>query len=74
MPIGHRHGPGLLLGVVAFQQPGGTAPRRAAYLRRLAAFPAYLDALAANAREGLAGGVVAPRARGAPGGVGRRRR
>jgi len=25
--------------VVAFQQPGGTAPRRAAYLRRLAAFP-----------------------------------
>jgi uncharacterized protein (DUF885 family) len=60
MPIGHRHGPGLLLGVVAFQQPGGTAPRRAAYLRRLAAFPAYLDALAANAREGLAGGVVAP--------------
>jgi hypothetical protein len=52
MPIGHRHGPGLLLGVVAFQQPGGTAPQRAAYLRRLAAFPAYLDALAANAREG----------------------
>jgi uncharacterized protein (DUF885 family) len=43
---------GLLLGVVAFQQPGGTAPQRAAYLRRLAAFPAYLDALAANAREG----------------------
>jgi uncharacterized protein (DUF885 family) len=62
MPIGHRHGPGLLLGVVAFQQPGGTAPRRAAYLRRLAAFPGYLDALAANAREGLASGVVAPRA------------
>jgi uncharacterized protein (DUF885 family) len=62
MPIGHRHGPGLLLGVVAFQQPGGTAPQRAAYLRRLAAFPAYLDALAANAREGLASGVVAPRA------------
>jgi uncharacterized protein (DUF885 family) len=60
MPIGHRHGPGLLLGVVAFQQPGGNAPQRAAYLRRLAAFPAYLDALAANAREGLAGGVVAP--------------
>jgi uncharacterized protein (DUF885 family) len=62
MPIGHRHGPGLLLGVVAFQQPCGTAPQRAAYLRRLAAFPAYLDALAANAREGLAAGVVAPRA------------
>jgi uncharacterized protein (DUF885 family) len=62
MPIGHRHGPGLVLGVVAFQQPGGTAPQRAAYLRRLAAFPAYLGALAANAREGLASGVVAPRA------------
>jgi uncharacterized protein (DUF885 family) len=62
MPIGHRHGPGLLLGVVAFQQPGGTAAQRGAYLRRLAAFPDYLDALAANAREGLAGGVVAPRA------------
>jgi uncharacterized protein (DUF885 family) len=62
MPIGYRYGPGLLLGVVAFQQPGGTAPQRAAYLRRLAAFPAYLDALAANAREGLASGVVAPRA------------
>jgi uncharacterized protein (DUF885 family) len=62
MPIGYRYGPGLLLGVVAFQQPGGTAPQRAAYLRRLAAFPAYLDALAANAGEGLASGVVAPRA------------
>jgi uncharacterized protein (DUF885 family) len=61
MPIGFRYGPGLLLGVVAFQQPGGTARQRAAYLRRLAAFPAYLDALAANAREGLASGVVAPR-------------
>jgi uncharacterized protein (DUF885 family) len=61
MPIGFRFGPGLLLGVVAFQQPGGTAPQRAAYLRRLAAFPAYLDALAANAREGLAAGVVASR-------------
>jgi hypothetical protein len=61
LPIGFRFEPGLLLGVVAFQQPGGTAPQRAAYLRRLAAFPAYLDALAANAREGLAGGVVAPR-------------
>jgi uncharacterized protein (DUF885 family) len=62
MPIGFRFGPGLLLGVVAFQQPGRTAPQRAAYLRRLAAFPAYLDALAANARQGLASGVVAPRA------------
>jgi len=62
MPIGYRYGPGLLLGVVAFQQPGGTAPQRAAFLRRLAAFPAYLDALAANAREGLASGVVAARA------------
>jgi uncharacterized protein (DUF885 family) len=62
MPIGFRHGPGLLLGVVAFQQPGGTTPQRAAYLRRLAAFPAYLDALAATAREGLASGMVAPRA------------
>jgi uncharacterized protein (DUF885 family) len=62
MPIGYRFGPGLLLGVVAFQQPGGTAPQRAAYMRRLAAFPAYLDTLAANAREGLASGLVAPRA------------
>ena len=62
MPIGYRYGPGLLLGVVAFQQPGDTAGQRAAYLRRLAAFPAYLEALAGNAGEGLASGVVAPRA------------
>jgi uncharacterized protein (DUF885 family) len=62
MPIGFRYGPGLLLGVVAFQQPGDTAAQRAAYLRRLAAFPAYLEALAGNAREGLASGVVAPQA------------
>jgi uncharacterized protein (DUF885 family) len=62
MPIGHRHGPGLLLGVVAFQQPAATASQRAAYLRRLAAFPAYLAAVAANAAEGLASGVVASRA------------
>jgi uncharacterized protein (DUF885 family) len=62
MPIGYRYGPGLLLGVVAFQQPGDTAVQRAAYLRRLAAFPAYLEALAGNAREGLASGVVAPQA------------
>jgi uncharacterized protein (DUF885 family) len=62
MPIGHRFGPGLLLGVVAFQQPAATASQRAAYLRRLAAFPAYLEAVAANAAEGLASGVVASRA------------
>jgi uncharacterized protein (DUF885 family) len=62
MPVGFRFGPGLLLGVVAFQQPGDTAEQRAAYLRRLAAFPAYLDAVAANAAEGVASGVVAPRA------------
>jgi uncharacterized protein (DUF885 family) len=62
MPIGHRHGPGLLLGVVAFQQPAATASQRAAYLRRLAGFPAYLQAVAANAAEGLASGVVASRA------------
>jgi uncharacterized protein (DUF885 family) len=62
MPIGHRHGPGLLLGVMAFQQPAETASQRAAYLRRLAAFPAYLQAVAANAAEGLASGVVASRA------------
>jgi len=62
MPIGHRYGPGLLLGVVAFQQPGETASQRAAYLRRLAAFPAYLEAVAANAADGLASGVVASRA------------
>ena len=62
MPIGHRFGPGLLLGVVAFQQPAETASQRAAYLRRLAAFPAYLQAVAANAVEGLASGVVAARA------------
>ena len=62
MPIGHRYGPGLLLGAVAFQQPHGTASQRAAYLRRLAAFPAYLEALAANASDGLATGVVASQA------------
>jgi uncharacterized protein (DUF885 family) len=62
MPIGHRFGPGLLLGVVAFQQPAETASQRAAYLRRLAAFPAYLAAVAANAAEGLASGLVASRA------------
>jgi uncharacterized protein (DUF885 family) len=62
MPIGHRYGPGLLLGVVAFQQPAETASQRTAYLRRLAAFPAYLEAVAANAAEGLASGVVASRA------------
>ena len=62
MPIGHRFGPGLLLGVVAFQQPAQTAAQRAAYLRRLAGFPAYLQAVAANAAEGLASGVVASRA------------
>jgi uncharacterized protein (DUF885 family) len=62
MPIGHRHGPGLLLGVVAFQQPAATASQRAAYLRRLAAFPAYLAAVAANAAEGRASGMVASRA------------
>jgi uncharacterized protein (DUF885 family) len=62
MPIGHRFGPGLLLGVVAFQQPAETASQRAAYLRRLAAFPAYLAAVAANAAAGLASGLVASRA------------
>jgi uncharacterized protein (DUF885 family) len=61
-PIGHRFGPGLLLGVVAFQQPADTASQRAAYLRRLGAFPAYLQAVAANAAEGLASGLVASRA------------
>jgi hypothetical protein len=62
MPIGHRHGPGLLLGVVAFQQPAATPSQRAAYLRRLAAFPPYLQAVAANAADGLASGVVASQA------------
>jgi uncharacterized protein (DUF885 family) len=62
MPIGHRYGPGLLLGVVAFQQPAETASQRTAYLRRLAAFPAYLEAVAANAAAGLASGLVASRA------------
>src|SRR6266536_3554004 len=62
MPIGHRYGPGLLLGVVAFQQPAETTSQRAAYLRRLAAFPAYIEAVAANAAEGLDSGVVASRA------------
>jgi uncharacterized protein (DUF885 family) len=62
MPIGHRYGPGLLLGVVAFQQPAETASQRTAYLRRLAAFPAYLAAVAANAAAGLASGLVASQA------------
>jgi uncharacterized protein (DUF885 family) len=62
VPVGHRFGPGLLLGVVAFQQPAETASQRAAYLRRLGAFPAYLQAVAANAAEGLASGLVASRA------------
>ena len=61
-PVGHRFGPGLLLGVVAFQQPAATASQRAAYLRRLGGFPAYLAAVAANAAEGLASGLVASRA------------
>jgi uncharacterized protein (DUF885 family) len=62
MPIGHRYGPGLLLGVVAFQQPAETASQRTAYMRRLAAFPAYLAAVAANAAAGLASGLVASQA------------
>ena len=48
--------------MVAFQQPTATAAQRATYLRRLATFPPYLQAVAANAAEGLASGVVASRA------------
>ncbi len=57
----HFVGPGVLLGDIASVQPTDTTERLERYERRLRAYPAYLDACAEIAREGIASGVVSPR-------------
>ena len=57
----HFSGPVGTLGVVASLQRADTAERLHRYEERLRGFPAYLDAWADVAREGVAAGVTSPR-------------
>jgi uncharacterized protein (DUF885 family) len=59
--VNHFVGPGVLLGDIASVQRTDTAEHLERYDQRLRAFPAYLDACAEIAREGVATGVVSPR-------------
>jgi uncharacterized protein (DUF885 family) len=57
----HFVGPGVLLGDIASIQRTDTPEHLERYEQRLRAFPAYLNAAAEIAREGIATGVVSPR-------------
>jgi uncharacterized protein (DUF885 family) len=57
----HFVGPGVLLGDIASIQRTDTSEHVERYVERLRAFPAYLEACAEIAREGIATGVVSPR-------------
>jgi len=57
----HFVGPGVLLGDLASVHRTDTPERLARYEARLRALPAYLEACAEIAREGIATGVVSPR-------------
>jgi uncharacterized protein (DUF885 family) len=59
--VNHFVGPGVLLGDIASVQRTDTPEHLERYERRLRAFPAYLEACAEIAREGVATGVVSPR-------------
>jgi uncharacterized protein (DUF885 family) len=59
--VNHFVGPGVLLGDIASVQRTDTPEHVERYEQRLRAFPAYLDACAEIAREGIATGVVSPR-------------
>jgi uncharacterized protein (DUF885 family) len=57
----HFVGPGVLLGDIASVQPADTPEHLDRYEERLRGLPAYLQACAEIAREGVAAGVVSPR-------------
>ena len=57
----HFFGPITTLAEVASIQSADTPERLDRYMRRLSAFPAYLQAWAEVAREGVASGVTSPR-------------
>ena len=56
--VNHFVGPGVLLGDIASVQRTDSPEHLERYEQRLRAFPAYLDACAEIAREGIATGVV----------------
>jgi uncharacterized protein (DUF885 family) len=57
----HFVGPGVLVGDLASVQRTDSPERVERYAERLGGFPAYLDACAEIAREGIATGVVSPK-------------
>ena len=57
----HFFGPAQTLAEVASMQAADTPERIDRYEARLRAFPAYMDAWAGIAREGLESGVISPR-------------
>jgi uncharacterized protein (DUF885 family) len=57
----HLFGPGQLLGEIASMQQTDTPERLDRYEARLRAIPAFLDASADVARDGMAAGVTSPR-------------
>jgi uncharacterized protein (DUF885 family) len=57
----HFVGPGVLVGDLASVHRTDTPERLERYETRLRAFPAYLEACAEVAREGVSSGVVSPR-------------
>jgi uncharacterized protein (DUF885 family) len=59
--VNHFVGPGVLLGDIASVQRTDSPEHLERYEQRLRALPAYLDACAEIAREGIATGVVSPR-------------
>jgi uncharacterized protein (DUF885 family) len=58
--VSHLFGPGSLLAEIASLQRADTPERFERYASRLAAVPAYLDAIGQVARSGLEGGQVSP--------------
>ena len=61
MAASHLWGPGQLLGEMASMQQTDTPERLDRYEERLRAIPAYLEAVADVARDGIAAGVTSPR-------------
>ena len=59
--VNHFVGPGVLLGDIASVQRTDSPEHLERYEQRLRALPAYLDACAEIAREGIVTGVVSPR-------------
>jgi uncharacterized protein (DUF885 family) len=58
--VSHFTGPGTLLAELASLQRADTPERLEKYVSRLGAIPAFLDQLAASARDGVRTGQVAP--------------